>query len=96
MSQIWQLKALMKKNFILMKRSCCASICEIFFPVFLMLMISLIRRSIKKEELFLNETDEEFLRTNSSALVNFKEMKNMQISQNNNFLWKGLSFRYPL
>jgi hypothetical protein len=99
MSQCWQLKALMKKNYILMKRSCCASICEIFFPVFLMLMISLIRRSIKKEELLLNETDDQFLKTNSTALVHYKEMKNLEINFNKNLSdisWKGLSFHYPL
>jgi len=96
MSQGWQLKALMKKNYILMKRSCCASICEIFFPVFLMLMIGLIRRSIKKEELVYDGNDSEFLRTNSTALVNQNKMKNMQISENFDITWNGLSFYYPL
>lgn len=96
MSQVWQLKALMKKNLILMKRSCCASICEIFFPVFLMLMIGLIRRSITKEVLTYDGNDKEFLRTNSTALVHQNEMKNMQIESSGDITWNGFSFHYPL
>ena len=99
MSQCWQLRALMKKNLILMKRSCCASICEIFFPIFLMMMISLIRGSIKKEVLTYEGDDLEFTKTNSTALVNYKEMKNMKITPKRGFFdieWDGLSFHYPL
>lgn len=99
MNQGWQLKALMKKNFILMKRSIFASICEIFFPIFLMVMMGMIRRAIKKEVYTFDGNDNDFLKSNSTALINQNEMKNMQITPKGNgfdISWKGLSFYYPL
>ena len=38
-SSLWKLNALMKKNLLEMKRNICSSICEIFFPIILMLLL---------------------------------------------------------
>jgi hypothetical protein len=99
MSQLWQLKALMKKNYILMKRSCCASLCEIFFPIFLMIMISLVRRAIKIKEYQFDGNEIEFLKSNSTALIGLQEIKNIKIeSSEKNFIlnWNDMGFYYPL
>ena len=38
-SSYWKLKALMKKNLLEMRRNICSTLCEIFFPIILMLLI---------------------------------------------------------
>ena len=100
MSQLWQLKALLKKNYILMKRSCFASLCEIFFPIILMLLISLVRRAIKVKEYSFDGNEIYFLRSNSTALVDFPSLiKEGKIDLRGNqteILWNNLSFYYPL
>lgn len=100
MSQLWQLKALLKKNYILMKRSFCASICEIFFPIILMIMISLVRRAIKVKDYTFDGNELEFLKSNSTALVDFPSvLKEGKINFQGNeteIYWNSLSFYYPL
>lgn len=100
MSQLWQLKALLKKNFILMKRSCIASLCEIFFPIILMLLISLVRRAINVKDYTFDGNEIEFLKSNSSALIDFnslvKEGKLKLKGNQTEMLWNNLSFYYPL
>lgn len=100
MSQLWQMKALLKKNYILMKRSCIASLCELFFPIILMILISLVRKSIKVKEYSFNGDELEFLKTNSSALVDFPSiLRDGKILYNGNqteITWKNLKFYYPL
>ena len=96
MSQLWQLKALMKKNYILMKRSCCASICEIFFPIILMILISLVRRAITIKDYSFDGNELDFIKKNSTALVNFQDLK---VTNNQNKMlasWNNLTFIYPL
>lgn len=60
-----QLCALFKKNFILMKRNICSSICQILFPIFLFICISLIRRALKIEDITLIGDDNVFFRNNT-------------------------------
>ena len=43
-------KTLCRKNWILWKRNLCASLCEILFPIFLILMILVIRVAISKKD----------------------------------------------
>jgi hypothetical protein len=94
MSNTWQLGALMKKNWILMKRSCCTTCCEILFPIILMILMVLVRRAIKVEE-YLQPTDlNSFYQTNSSALLDpstLLVMKDQNITK-----WNGLTIRPPL
>ncbi len=100
MSEVWQFKALLNKNYILMKRSCCATLCEIFFPIILMIMISIIRRAIKIREYTFDGNELEFLKTNSTAIVDFssiiKEGKVKIDKGMSEIIWKNMSFHYPL
>jgi hypothetical protein len=89
MSATWQLGALMKKNLILMKRSCCATFCEIFFPIILMILLVIVRRAIKIIEYNVPIVDESYLKTNSTLLISPDEIQT-------NSQWQGLTFRNPL
>jgi hypothetical protein len=94
MSNTWQLGALMKKNWILMKRSCCTTCCEILFPIILMILMVLVRRAIKVEE-YLQPTDlNSFYQTNSSALLDPSTLLGMKAQ--NNTKWNGLTIRPAL
>ena len=42
-----KLRALLKKNFIIMKRNFCTFIAEVFFPIILMVLIYGIRKAFK-------------------------------------------------
>ncbi len=89
MSRTWQLGALMRKNYILMKRSICASLCEVLFPITLMLLLVLVRKSIEIQN-FSEPTDGlKFLKTNSSAYINPRLM----LSTNQ---WNNLTVRRSL
>ena len=48
-ASIWKLKALIKKNFLEMKRNLFSTFCEIFFPIILMLLILLLKSAFKVE-----------------------------------------------
>ena len=39
----WKLKALLKKNLLIMKRNICSTICEILFPIILILLLYLLK-----------------------------------------------------
>ena len=84
----WQLGALMKKNLILMKRSCCATCCEILFPILLMIFLVGIRKAIKVVDYDVPIVDSDFLQKNSTLLVSPNEIFNPE--------WSGLTFRNPL
>jgi hypothetical protein len=105
MSFCWQLKSLMKKNFIMMKRNPCVACCEIFFPLILMIFIALIRRAFTIKETNLNFTDEEFIKNNATAYINLDDK--VQINKNTNSSeiqrvgnisldYEGIPLRYPL
>lgn len=73
MSKCWQLGALMKKNLILMKRSCCATSCEIVFPIILMLLLVAVRRAIAVIEYNEPVVSTSYLRDNSTAIISPEE-----------------------
>lgn len=83
----WQLKALMKKNLILMRRSCCATCCEIIFPMILMILLVAIRRAVSVDDYIYNITDDSYFATNSTALIPLSS---------NVTKWNGLTVRKPL
>jgi ATP-binding cassette subfamily A (ABC1) protein 3 len=94
MSNTWQLGALMKKNWILMKRSCCTTCCEILFPIILMILMVLVRRAIKVET-YIEPTDmDSFLQSNSTALLDPSTLMDMQGQNKSN--WNGLTIRSAL
>ena len=87
MSKCWQLKALMRKNLILMKRSCCATCCECLFPIILMILLVMVRRAIKLTEFDYTVTDEVYFQLNSTAVITPAEMIE------NKSGWNGLTLR---
>ncbi len=93
MSGSWQLGALMKKNLILMKRSCCATTCEIVFPIILMILLVMVRRAIKIEEFGEPLIDSTFLNSNSTALINPGDINAEPGKQQH---WYGMPIRDPL
>ena len=105
MTFTWQLKALMRKNFIMMIRNPCVGCCEIFFPMILMIFIALIRRAFSVTELNLKYTDEEFIKKNATAYFNlgdkialnpitkFNEIIKVD---NSSITYDGIPLRYPL
>ena len=105
MSFSWQLKALMKKNFIMMRRNPCVACCEIFFPIILMIFIVLIRRAFTIKEYNLEYTDEEFIKNNGTAYVSLEDKVSLntitkftEISKVNDkkIDYEGIPLRYPL
>jgi hypothetical protein len=88
MTNCGQLKALFKKNFIYAKRNCCSTICEIVFPMILIILIVFVRRAITKTTVELDPADEQtFFVSNSTAFL--KPNSNLTT-------WNGLIVRNPL
>jgi hypothetical protein len=93
MSKLWQLSALMRKNLILMKRSCCATICEILFPIILMLLLVMVRKAFKVVDYPLSSvSDADYITTNSTALITTEEIAANPLTAT----WNGLTIRDPL
>ena len=82
MSSCDQLQALMKKNFILMKRNCCATLCEMFFPIVLMLLLAVTKSLFKITDSELTATDEVFIKSNSSAFPSLNNLSALMQSGN--------------
>jgi hypothetical protein len=91
MSNTLQLRALLKKNVILMKRNICSTLCEILFPIILMLVLVAVRNLIKVEENIFNYTDVGYLKNESAALITNKNIANSTSS-----FWNNMTFRNPL
>ena len=75
-----KLRALLKKNFIIMKRNFCTFIAEVFFPIILMVLIYGIRQAFKiKYHYFTDEekNDSNFILTRG---VKFSDLSNTMIS----------------
>ena len=94
MSNIYHLKALLKKNLIIMKRNIFVTICEVFSPMILMFLVYLLRTAFKIEYLTGDDEDYfEFLVKNSTALTNDYNIYGL-------FPYKGTiaicSFNYPI
>ena len=97
MSKCSQLGALMQKNLILMKRNCCTTACEIFFPIVLMLLLVLVRRAVVITAYGQPSNDMDFMFTNSTALITKDDMLTRANSQNLSYSnWNGLTIRQPL
>ena len=64
-----QLKALMKKNLVLKKRNCGVTVCELLFPMILVLLIGIIKQIFPLSILTNIMTESDFLRTNSTMII---------------------------
>ena len=85
-----KLQALITKNFILMKRNCCATVCEIFFPIMLMILLALVKSIFKVNDSIISVTDREFLLTNSSAYPSLNNLSTLYTVNNSNGSFYGL------
>jgi len=105
MSLNWQLRALLNKNLIMMKRNPCVTVCELVFPLILMILVILVRRAFNIKEETINFGDDQFITNNSTAYVNLENRiqynpitNRTDIIKNNNVSinFNGFPLRYPL
>ena len=88
-----KLKALIKKNVLVLKRNKGTSLCEIFFPIALMLILLIIRKAFSIDEFEFDKeekTTENFIRQKSVANVDFSH-PNINSTDNLTFTWYGLT-----
>lgn len=105
MSFGWQLRALINKNLIMMKRNICVTICELLYPLILMILIVLVRRAFKINEEIVSFSDSAFLANNSTAYINLEDKiqinpltNKTEITKINNvpINYQGFTLRFPL
>ena len=93
-ASIWKLKALINKNILEMKRNIISTLCEIFFPIILMLLLYWLKTIFEIEVYNFNEeekTIEEYIKKSSSTnLDNYPNLTDDSVS------WNGMSFFSPL
>ena len=80
MSTVDQLQALMTKNVILMKRNPFSTLCEIFFPMILMLLLAVVRGLFSVTDTTLNTGDDVYLQSNSTAYLSLNNLSSIMAS----------------
>ena len=88
-----KLKALIKKNILVLKRNKGTTLCEIFFPIILMAIMLIIRKVFEIDEFEFDEeekTIENFIRQKSVVNVDFTN-PGINTTDNITFSWYGLS-----
>ena len=58
-SSSWKLRALMKKNLLIMKRNCCSTIFEILFPIALILLCYVIRQAFQLKKYYFKDEEKD-------------------------------------
>ena len=88
-----KLKALIKKNLLILKRNKCTTLCEIFFPIVLMIILLIIRKAFVIDEYEYDKeekTIENFIKQRSVANVDLTHPA-INTTDNITFSWYGLS-----
>ena len=88
-----KLKALIKKNFLVLKRNKGTTLCEILFPIALMIILLIIRKAFSIDEYEFDElekTTENFILQKSVANVDIFH-PDINSTDNKTFLWHGLT-----
>ena len=88
-----KLKALIKKNILVLKRNKGTTLCEILFPIGLMLILLILRKAFKIEKYDFDveeQNTENFIRRRSVANVDL-DNPNITALDNRTFLWNGLT-----
>ena len=88
-----KLKALIKKNILVLKRNKGTTLCEIFFPIALMLILLILRKAFKIDKYDFDveeQNTENFIRRRSVANVDL-DNPNITELDNRTFLWNGLT-----
>lgn len=88
-----QFSALLKKNFILMKRNICSSCCLVIFPIFMLAIISAIKNIISNDEIAIIGSDLEYIANYSTIYPTYNNntYKNTEADSN----YQGLTIRDP-
>ena len=76
-SYCWKLRALIKKNYLLMKRNLFSTLFEIFFPIILFGVIIALREAFPIEIFTFSETEK-----NTEKYINDKSMTSIKNIQN--------------
>ena len=79
-----KLRALLKKNFIIMKRNFCTFIAEVFFPIILMVLIYGIRKAFKIKYHYFEDEEKNDANFLSTRAVKFSDSSNTIISSSLN------------
>ena len=58
-SSSWKLRALIKKNLLIMKRNCCSTIFEILFPIALILLCYIIRQAFQLKKYYFKDEEKD-------------------------------------
>lgn len=80
-----QFNALFKKNFILMKRNCFSSCCQILFPVIMFMFISFIRKSLESDDIEFKGTDTEFIKNQSSIYPTYNNNSYIDVGSDSEY-----------
>ena len=89
-----KLRGLIKKNLLILKRNKVTTICEIFFPIILMILMYFVRHSFLILEYNYDEdevTTTNFIRRRSVANVEINNTDIMFDESNNSLYWNNLS-----
>ena len=58
-SSSWKLRALMKKNLLIMKRNPCSTVFEILFPIILLLLCFIIRQAFRLRKHYFDKEEKD-------------------------------------
>ena len=91
-SYAWKLRALLKKNLILMKRNFISTLFEIFFPSIIIVVILILRKAFSVDTHDFSEEGsiESFIKDKSMTSINYKLYSNLEDQE-----WNGLSLLSP-
>jgi hypothetical protein len=67
MTNYLQLQALIRKNFISMKRNYLSTLCELIFPLILMIIIVILRKTISKTDIEIDPKISDFVFVGNST-----------------------------
>ena len=91
-SYAWKLRALLKKNLILMKRNFISTLFEIFFPSIIIVVILILRKAFSVDTHDFSEEGsiESFIKDKSMTSINYNLFSNLEDQE-----WNGLSLLSP-
>ena len=91
-SYAWKLRALLKKNLILMKRNFISTLFEIFFPSIIIVVILILRKAFSVDTHDFSEEGsiESFIKDRSMTSINYNLYSNLEDQE-----WNGLSLLSP-
>ena len=89
---LWKLKALMKKNFLILKRNIISTLFEVIFPIILILLVYAIRKAFTLET-FDFESQEVSLENyiQNKSVANFDGVTGVPNLKTRTMVWQGLS-----